>query len=445
MIAALPSLEAWWRRLVDSFWFVPGSVALVYALLAFALVRIDRAAGTNGAGVGFGGDADAARGILSTIAGSLITVAGLAFSLTIVILSLVSSQFTPRALPRLLADRVNQVVAGSFIGIFVYCLLVLRTIRSEAGRAPGFVPELAVSVSIALALVALALLLLFIHHMGQSVQASQIAARMGRETLQTIDRIYPGRYGRAPAERGAALVHAWSDQGEPRLVFPTRPGYVQAISAEALLESIDGAGVRLHVAVRPGDFVTEASVLVAVWSAETPDDATIRALRRGIPIASERDLRQDAAYGIRQLADVAIKALSPGINDPTTADTCIGYLRAALERLAGREIPGEVLRDPDRQAVVVKRRLTFEEYVDGAYSEIGRYASDNARVVLAVLGALAGIGESARIAGACERTPIIGELARAVAGPALEQARTERDRALIQDGLERVEHAVLGG
>ncbi len=308
----MSSLKLWWRMLVDGFWFVPGAVTLAYALLAFVLVQVDRAAGASGVGVGFGGDADAARGILSTIAGSLVTVAGLAFSLTIVVLILISSQFTPRALPRLLADRVNQVVAGSFIGIFAYCLLVLRTVRAEGGSRPGFVPALAVSVSIVLALGALALLLLFIHRMGHSIQASQIAARMGRETLQAIDRLYPREYRQEVAESGDELVRSWNHQSRPQLVYPERPGYIQAAPVDALLESLDRTGIRLHVAVRPGDFVTEASLLVAVWPAAALDDAAAQALRREFPIVSERDLRQDAAYGLRQLADVAVKALSPG-------------------------------------------------------------------------------------------------------------------------------------
>lgn len=435
----MPALKSRWRLLVDGFWFVPGAVALAYAVLAVGLVQVDRAAGANGVDVGFGGDADAARGILSTIAGSLITVAGLAFSLTIVILTLVSSQFTPRALPRLLADRLNQIVAGSFVGIFAYCLLVLRTVRAGSEASPGFVPALAVSVSIALALVALALLLLFIHHMGHSIQASQIAARMGRETLQAIERLYPDRHGQALAESGDDLVRSWSDRAEPQLVFPTRPGYVQVVPLDELLESLDTSDLRLHVPVRPGDFVTEATALVAGWPAEALAGATAEALRRAIPVENERDFRQDAAYGMRQLADVALKALSPGINDPTTAETCIGYLRAALERLAERELPGEVRRYPERRTTVVARRLGFEEYADLAYGEIGRYASDNARVVVAVLEALVGVGESARAASAHERASIVSRLAGAIAEPALEQAATERDRALIRQALERVE------
>lgn len=140
---------------------------------------------------------------------------------------------------------------------------------------------------------------------------------------------------------------------------------------------------------------------------------------------------------------IAVKALSPGINDPTTAETCIGYLRAALEQLSGRAIPPEVRTCP-RGQVVAARRRSFEEYVDGAYAEIGRYAADNARVVVSVIESLEAVARSALAADAYDRTPLVEEFSRAVARPAIEQARTERDRRLIRDALDRVEDVCAG-
>lgn len=432
------------RRLLGGFWFVPGAVALGYALLAFAMVSLDRAVEQDPGGVGFGGDAGAAEGILSTIAGSLITVAGLAFSLTVVVLSLVSSQFTPRALPSLLADRTNQVVAGSFVGVFAYCLLVLRTVRSESGAQQEFVPGLSISVAIVLSLVSLALLLLFIHHMARSIQVSQIAARIAREMLATIDRLYPEVYERGVDASGDDLIRAWEEGDAPRIVSPERPGYVQAIELDELVAHVRRPEARVYIPVRPGDFVTPASTLAAVWPADALPEDEIESFRRVIPIENERNHHDDAAYGPRQLADIAIKALSPGINDPTTADTCIGYLRAALERLAERRIPSEVRSYSEQGIVGVARRRTFDEYVAVGYAEIGRFATDNASVVVSVLEALEAIARACRAAGALERTRIVFELACAVADPALVAARTERDRTLIRGARQRVEDACAG-
>ena len=427
---------------MDGFWLVPASVALAYALLALLLVAVDSAAGPTGVSMGFDGDADASRDILSTLAGSLITVAGVAFSLTIVVLVLVSSQFSPRALPGFLADRLNQVVAGSFIGIFAYCLIVLASVRERSAATQGFVPAASVMVAILLGLAALALLLVFIHHMGQSIQASEICARLGSQTLAAIDRLHPEPYARTGTDARAETARAWRPDRPPQRAYPRRAGYVQGVPVEGLLASVARSGARLHVLVCAGDFVTEGTPVVEVWAPEPLDDTRLAALGRAIPVASERHLAGDAAYGIRQLADVAVKALSPGINDPTTAATCIGHLRAILERLAGRSLPPALVEGEGGTAVAVVRVRTWDEYVDGAYAEIGRYGTDNARITLDVLGALDGIAAAATRASARERRAVLGVLAQAVAVPALAAARTPRDEAAVAAALERVSRRV---
>lgn len=427
-------LRALWQNLLAGFWLVPGAVAGLVAASAFLFIEIDRAAGERGARVGFDGDAGAARDILSTIAGSLITVAGLTFSLTIVVLTLISSQFTPRALRGFLGDRVNQVVAGAFVGIFLYCLLVLRIVRGGS-EGEAFVPALSVTVAIGLGLLTLVLLLLFIHHMGQSIQASHIAARVARQTLAAVDRLYPERYDALlDEEEPGEILRTWSADGEPATVAPARSGYVLLVDLESVVRAAS-SGARIHVAVRPGDFVTEDDALVRIWPVEALEE-TCSPLRRAIPVENERDLREDVSYGLRQLTDIALKALSPGINDPTTAVTCIGYLRATLERLARRAIPAAVHRLDD--AAVVTAQRSFEEYVDSAFSEIGRYASDNARVVLVLLTAVRSIGCAAQSAGAVERRRVLAEIGEAIAAPALEGAGASRDERLVRRELERL-------
>lgn len=430
-------LRARWQGLLDGFWLVPGAVAAGTAGLSFVLVEIDRATGE--VGLAFGGDAGAARDILATIAGSLITVAGLTFSLTIVILALISSQYTPRAVRSFLADRVNQVVAGAFVGIFAYCLLVLRTVRGSEDGGGEFVPALSVTVAIGLGLVTLALLLVYIHRLGQSIQASHVTARIARQTLEALDRLYPDRYGRALGEDPDDTLRAWLEEGDPASVTSPRPGYVQLIDLDALAQDAP-AGARLHVSVRPGDFVTENDTLVRIWPAEAVRDRGA-SIRQGIPIAAERDLRQDASYGLRQLSDIALKALSPGINDPTTAVVCISYLRAALERLAGRTIPASVRQLGEGAALVAETR-SFEEYLDSAFSEIGRYASDNARVVVALLAALRSIACAVRQAEAPERLPVLIELGEAITAAAVEAAATTRDEELLLRELGRLREEV---
>lgn len=414
------SLLAYVRRLFDGFWLVPGAVTLAMIGLALGLVAVDRAVGEGAVSFAFDGDASAARSILQTIAGSLVTVAGLAFSLTVVVLVLVSGQFTPRSVPAFLADRVNQVTAGSFIGIFAYCLVVLRTVRDEGAGQDGFVPELAITTAVAMAILAVGLLLVFIHHLGVSIQASSIVERIGTRTLTRIDALPDEPVGADP-----------DPSTSPGLVTAAGPGYVRHVALDELADSVGETCDRVRLHVIPGDFVTEHDVLAEVWPGDAVTDAEAH-VRRSISIGVERELHQDVLYGVRQLAEIAMKGLSPGVNDPTTAVSAVGYVRAALERLATHPLPALVQRG---RVVAPLRR--FDDYVEGAFDQVGRYASKDASVVIVLLDALAAIGRAALRAGRPGRTAVLAATADAIAAPALEDARTEHDRTRIREALER--------
>ena len=437
----LGTLRSRWQELRASFWFYPGLIAAAFIGLSVLLIRVDRTSGPNGIDWAFSGDAEAARGILSTIAGSLITVAGLSFSITIVTLQLVSGQFTPRALRSFLSDRVNQAVAGAFVGIFAYCLVTLRSIRAEdTDGTNGFVPALTVTAAILLALLALALLLLFIHHMGQLIQVSNIAARIARQTLRAVGRLYPTELGEQDESAAAATLAAWRSSGPPDVVLADRPGYVRRIDDDRVDAALPD-GARIHLSVRPGDFVTETTRVVEVWPGGILDEQSHAALQRAIEVESERDIEQDAGFGIRQLSDIGMRALSPGVNDPTTAVTCIGYLQAVLEQLAAREFPAQSRRLGKRKLELITARTSFGEHAEAAYDELGRYAAENPRVVAALLRSLAAVAGAARAAHAGDRVETIAVIARDAGALGLEQAGTESQRARIAELLQEFESA----
>jgi uncharacterized membrane protein len=414
----LSSLAARFRAVANGFWLLPGLITLGFIALALLLVRVDRGLGDDQLDFAFDGDASAARGVLETIAGSLITVAGLTFSLTVVVLVLVSGQFTPRSVPAFLADRINQSTAGTFIGVFVYCLLVLQTVRdADENGVGGFVPKLSVTVAVALAVLAIALLLFFIHHLGSSIQASSIIRRIGVDTLAQVEHIPDG---------GGSSLSAPLD--EPGVVRHTRAGYVRHIALGDLAEQI-GEVTLVRLPAPVGAFVTEEDVLAEVWPRSAAEHAA-GTIRRRVAIGTERDLQQDVLYGIRQLAEIAMKALSPGVNDPATAESAIGYLRAVLERLAQRPLPPEV-----RRGNVVASLRTFEDYIEAAFEQVGRYAAADPNVIVTLLEALARIADAARSAGWDERTRSLRRVAERVANPALADARTEHDRELIRSAL----------
>jgi uncharacterized membrane protein len=437
------SLHARWRNALYGFWLVPGAIVVAFGALALLLIAIDRGLETGDVDALFGGDAEAAREVLSTVGMAIATIAGVVFSITVVTLQLVSSQFTPRALRTFLSDRVTQVTAGVFVGTFVYCLLVLRTVRDDDEGVGGFVPALSVTVSYVLGIAGLVLLLVFIHHVASSVQVSSIAARLARDTLAAMGRLYPEPYGDPEDDESAAeLAEAWrSDDPEPVVAHPERPGYVQSVGLDDLVEAIGSQGVRLHVMARPGDFVTERTPLVAVWGVEGADRArVVAAVQRSVTVAGEREITEDAAFGLRQLADIAVRALSPSLNDPTTALTCIGYLQAAIERLAGRTLPRPSRRFENGTQALVERR-TFADHVDDAFLDVGRHAAREQRVAGAVLAALAAAAEAAAAARAHGRVAHLVETAERIGELTLLETSAEADRERIERAVSAVGEA----
>jgi uncharacterized membrane protein len=434
-------IKSRWQNALRGFWLFPGAAALALALLAIVLVEIDRGAGPGGIGHTFDGDASAARSILTTVGATLITVAGLAFSITIVTVQLVSSQFSPRTLRSFLADRPSQVIAGAFVGIFAYCLLVLRTVREEGPAGAEFVPSLSVSVGIGLGLVGLVLLLVFIHRITQVIKVENIIARVAGETLAAIERGYPEDDVPCPDAGPAELLASWEKSGPSAVAYPQRPGYVRDVAVEGLEDLGLPAPAQVHVTVAAGAQVTTSTPLIRVWCTAGLDEETLESLRKLVAVERERDIAADVGFGIRQLADVALRALSPGVNDPTTAVTCIGYLQESLERLAGRRFPDRVRQLDGGAVLVVAAVVPFEDLVREPFEELGRFASRDARVAVALLDALAGIAAAARRADAGARLAAAAATAEHVAGPAVEDARGDSDRAQVLDGLARVRAA----
>jgi uncharacterized membrane protein len=435
----LSAIKGRWRDLLNGFWLVPGLISLCGPLFALLCVWLDHVLGPLHLPFLFTGNASAASGILSAIAASFIAALGLSFSITMVILQLVTSQFTPRALRGFLADRITQGVAGGFIGIFAYALLVLTAVRDPSQTSAGFVPAISITIAIVLSFLGLVLLLLFFHHTAESIQIYNITARLARETMRAVDHLYPTWGNGSPTEDGTNLVQQWEAAATPYRIYATRAGYVQSIAFHYLLRAFArlGPGLRLHLAVYPGDFVTPQSVLARVWSSHTLEEASVSLIRRSVIVLNQRVMIQDAAFGIRQLTDIALRAMSPAVNDPTTAVNCIQYLQAVFEHLAHRALPSAIHHATDGSSILVARYRTFHEYLQ-AFVEIGRVTTDNARVANAVLGTLEATAHIAASQGQ-ERLPLLGAIAQAIAQPAIHDARTQLDRTQLQEHLKRIE------
>ncbi len=421
-------LRALWPNLSQSLGFIPGLIVVAFAVLGIVLVQIDEQLDLEGVEVVFKGDGPAARTVLSVIAGSLITVAGLTFSITMVVLQLASSQFSPRILRTFFGDRVTQVTIGFYVGTFVYAILVLRAVGSFGDA--GFVPRLSVTAASLFGIAAVVLLIVFLHHVSQMIQVSHVSANIARQTLARLDELYPDRYGEpVDQEQADSLLASWRAQA-PGRVLPRRPGYVQRIGIDDVAGALAPHAERIAILVAPGDFVSIEMPIAEVWPASVAEQCG-REILGAVSLASERDLNQDVDFGIRQLTDTALKALSPGINDPMTAVTCISYLRSVLVRLTEREAPPGVRRFPDHELTVILRQRRFDEYFDSML-QINRYLEGDAWVASEMLHALRACREAAIRCGAADRARFVHGIAMTIAAQAVDQVKNERDLLTIK-------------
>ena len=332
----LNGLATFWEELRESYWGVPSVMAALSIGLAFATVAVDRAIQDRWVREAewlYTGGPEGARAVLATVAGSMITVAGVAFSVLIVALSLASSQFGPRLLRTFMRDRGHQLVLGTFTATFLYCLLVLRTVRDLDDRE--FVPNMSVTVAVLLAVCSLGVLIYFIHHAAVSIQASHVIAEVGGELHACIDRLFPEELGQETrgAEPEEDAVPA-SFEREARPVAAAGDGYVQAVENDQLLKLAAEHDLLVRLARRPGHFVVKGSSLAHVWPGERLNEALAGRLRATFQLGPRPTPTQDVEFAVEQLVEVAVRALSAGVNDPFTATTCVDRLGAALWALS---------------------------------------------------------------------------------------------------------------
>ena len=416
---ARKAIEKYWRNLLNMFWFVPGLVSLLGPLLALFFLTLDHHVGREEKLFIFSGGAAEASTILSTLAGSLITVVGLTFSITIVVLQLVSSQYTPRALRGFLQDRLTQVVAGGFAAISAYCLIVLTTVHDSSSPDYSFLPAMSITVAMGLGFLGLVLLLIFIHHAGSVIQVADITARLAMQTMQAIDLQSRGWMSELCEEEGSPLMRTQHREEVPAHLRASHAGYVQRIALSNLVKDLQHCrGLYLHLLVCPGDFVTEETVIAEVWPAEVVEAVCRRAIFHSVSIERERDVTQDARFGVRQLADIALRALSPAVNDPTTAVLCIQYLQAVFERFVRCQPQPSIFSFAHGASILEIRQPTFQESLE-VFSEIGHYAGGNTRVITALLTALKNIMEVAASLSIQEYQDLLREITATLASKSM--------------------------
>ncbi|HJX27809.1 MAG TPA: DUF2254 domain-containing protein [Thermoanaerobaculia bacterium] len=406
-----------WDSLRSSYWFVPAGMMLAAVGLALVTTRLDEAlhrpgSSTQWLGRIWPGGVEGAREVLSIIAATAINVAGVTFSITIVALTLASSQFGPRMLRNFMRDTGNQVVLGTFVATHVYCLLALRTVQSAEDR--HFVPHVSLLTGLVLGLVSLCVLIYFIHHVASSIRAENLIANVAEDLHQAIGEIFPDEVGE-PAPREVRQL----PPGEPAPVRVVGRGYIQALDHEALLAMATEEDLVVRLDRRPGDFVSEGDVLAQVWPAERCGDAIRDRMAKACLLGRHRTQIQDVEYSLHQLVEIAVRAQSAAYNDPFTTMSCLDWLGSVLSRLARCELPSAWRSDSAGRLRVIASSTLYADMADTAFNQIRQHSRRSVSVILRLL-------------------TVIGRVAAHVVRPGDREALRRHADLVLQDAREEL-------
>jgi uncharacterized membrane protein len=377
-----------WERLRTSYWFVPAVMLVLSVVLAYGLLYVDRVLITSDMELSwlYGCGPEGARTVLATIGGSVITVAGVVFSITIAALTQASQQFGPRLLRNFMRDRANQIVLGTFVATFLYSLLVLRTIVSEDEGGASFVPQASVTAGVVLAAASIVVLIYFIHHVSISLQAPSVVAAVGDDLRVVIERLPRDQNGTSvPVDAQPPAAPPEGAMG----ITATVEGYVQAINFDELSALAERTGSTIWLDYRPGHYVLCGSRLARVAPPPQAEDEFAAAVNDAFFCGARGTPEQDVEFAIRQLVEVAVRALSPGVNDPFTAVNCIDALGSAVCRLARRGLPGPHRYDKQGAPRLVVPVTTLPGAIDAAFDAIRQYGRESVPVIIRLIDTLA--------------------------------------------------------
>ena len=431
------ALTSHWRREVlrTSLWYVPAVEVVVAIALFIGTLTADRAAYRGDfalPGWVISGSADAARQILTTIAAAIITVVGVVFSIILVTLTLASTQFGPRMLRNFIRDRGTQLTLGTFVGTFVYSVLVLASIG--VGSHGDFVPHIGVTVTFALMVADLAVLIYFIHHTAVSIQLPQVIASIAGDLAEAIKE--QGSGNEEPHLKSgstAAELVRLAEAGGGVLLAPAS-GYLQFIQHQNLVKLAAKADAVISLEHRPGHFIVRGHRFATVWP---PEAAPLvrQALGRAHIIGPYRTLNQDVSFGIDQLVEIAIRALSSAVNDTFTALTCIDWLGENLCTIVSGWHPARVHRDARGFIRVIAAEPAYDRLVQRSFEKIRQSSLGMPAVMIRMLEALAMIMAETTTEG--QRRVLLEQAA--MIGRACERSVPEAaDRADIQRRYEAI-------
>jgi uncharacterized membrane protein len=437
-----PRLPSWrWEAMRTTFWLVPSLLVVVSVFLFVGTYAIDLAAYyghlTLPTWIRYQtGNPDAGRQVLIAIAAAVITVVGVVFSITILALTLASQQFGPRMMRNFVRDVGNQVTLGIFVATFVYSILSLGAISAPH---PNFTPHLSITVAEGLALLDLAVLIYFIHHIAKSIQLPEVIAGIARDLFRAIDAEFPSTpvEPMAPPPSGSGrsvdeLIGLIEDRGA--VVLADRSGYLQFVGYAQLVEIAARTDSVIRLTYRPGHFIVAGRPLARVWPGGAAGQVAL-ALGEAHVTGPHRTLMQDPVFAIDQLVEIAIRALSPAVNDTFTALTCIDWLGAGLSRVSGRALAEGVYRDRMGRVRLIESDPSYVRMVNRSFDKVRQAARGMPAVIIRMMDTLANIMEQTT---SPEQRRALARQAAMIRQSAEESVPEPNDRRDIDQRYERV-------
>ena len=423
-------------------WPLPLVMVLAGVLVGYSMplldARVDGRLPDGVVAVIFSGDPETGRAVLSAIAGSLVTVTSLTFSLTVVTLQLASSQFTPRLLRTFVSDVFTQFTLGLFLSTFAYSLVVLRTVTSPEGGDP-FVPQLSITAAVVAVIFSALQLVLFIAHLSRQIRAETILDRVRDDALATIERELQD-----PDETTPEPLRPPADA---RVLLSPGTGMLQSVDGWRLRQAAVDCGAVVRMDRAPGQSTVKGVPVALAWAVDGGDageldlDALQDAVDEAVFVGEERTAAQDVGFGLRQLVDIAARALSPGVNDPTTAVHAISNVSGLLCALLGKSMRPTIWHDEQDRPRLSARRGDLADVLDMAFGQVRRYGASETAVVARLLQMLRETAWHARTEE--QRSLLRRELQRLDAVWPHEIA-DEVDRDVLRDSSALVEEALAG-
>lgn len=422
-------LSNFWETLRTSFWLLPALMGLLAVGLREAVWLLDAATADHwAAGTWFlgGGSGDDARNLLTALVTALLALAGVMFSITMVVLTLAANQYGSRLVRTYTRDLRTQLALGTFVLTVVYCLLVLRSVAKD--MQPADVPHVAVALALLLAFACILALLLFLGVVTRLIVADVVVGRVAGELEDSVEALPPLGEGSTAASAAEALLPG--DLMERSAVVRSRDeGYVQSIEYDTLAERAARADVLVRFDYRAGAFMCREGWLALVYPRERLTPELEDGIRSAVLIGGSRTPTQDLEFSIRHLVDMALRALSPGINDPNTALAVVDRMRGALARAMARQLPCAVRRDGQGTLRVVGDQTGFDGLFDAAFHQIRQAGQGQPAVIIYLLGAVARLAEHARTP---EQAKALSRHADLMAAAGLRGADDPGDKADIE-------------